>query len=155
MKEERKRILKMVEEGKLTVDEALTLLEELEKSTKTMEEKQEQLVNELSTVVVFKEEQKERSQSSYTNYQSAKDKIFDFVDSAIKKVKDLDLDLNFGKRIDISHIFQQKDAFVKKIDIDIANGNVQVIPWDQADIRVECQAQVYRVRRKKKRKRNF
>lgn len=144
MKEERKRILKMVKEGKLTVDEALTLLEGLEKSTKTMEEKQEQLVNELSTVVMFKEEQKEKSQSYHNNYQSAKDKIFDFVDSAIKKVKDLDLDLNFGKRIDISHIFQQNDALVKKIDIDIANGNVRVVPWDQEDIRVECQAQVYR-----------
>ena len=32
MKEERKRILKMVEEGKLKVDEALSLLEELEKA---------------------------------------------------------------------------------------------------------------------------
>lgn len=34
MKEERKRILKMVEDGKLTVDEALTLLEQLEKQTR-------------------------------------------------------------------------------------------------------------------------
>src|SRR4051794_34737598 len=129
MKEERKRILKMVEEGKLTVDEALSLLEELEKSTKTMEEKQEQLVHELSTVVTFQEGQKEQSQSSQNNYQSTKDKFFDFVDSAIKKVKDFDFDLNFGKRIDISHIFQQKDAAVKKIDIDIANGNVRIVPW--------------------------
>jgi DUF4097 and DUF4098 domain-containing protein YvlB len=153
MKEERKRILKMVEEGKLTVDEALTLLEELEKSTKTMEEKQEQLINELSTVVVFKEEQKEKSHSYQNNYQSAKDKIFDFVDSAIKKVKDLDL--NFGKRVDISHIFQQKDALVKKIDIDIANGNVRVVPWDQEDIRVECQAQVYRVETQEEAKEKF
>ena len=59
MKEERKRILKMVEEGKLTVDEALGLLEELEKSTKSMEEKQEKLVNELATVVQFEESKKE------------------------------------------------------------------------------------------------
>ncbi|MCQ6275707.1 DUF4097 domain-containing protein [Bacillus sp. V3B] len=155
MKEERKRILKMVEEGKLTVDEALSLLEELETSTKTMEEKQEQLVNELSTVVMFKEEQKEKSQGSHYNYQSAKDKIFGFVDSAIKKVKDFDLDLNFGKRIDISHIFQQKDAFVKKVDLDIANGNVRVVPWDQEDIRVECQAQVYRVETQEEAKEKF
>lgn len=34
MLEERKRILNMVKEGKLTVDEALTLLEELEKAAK-------------------------------------------------------------------------------------------------------------------------
>ena len=39
MKEERKRILKMVEQGTLTVDEALTLIEELDKTSKVNEEK--------------------------------------------------------------------------------------------------------------------
>ena len=37
MNEEKKRILKMVEEGKLTVDEALTLLDEIQKAQATME----------------------------------------------------------------------------------------------------------------------
>ena len=40
MKEERIRILKMVEEGKLKVEEAITLLEELQKAQQTMEQKQ-------------------------------------------------------------------------------------------------------------------
>ena len=30
------------------------------------------------------------------------------------------------------------------MDIDIANGHVSIIPWDQKDIRVECEAQVYK-----------
>ena len=47
MKEERKRILKMVEEGKLTVDEALTINRRTGEINKVMEEKQEQLVTEL------------------------------------------------------------------------------------------------------------
>ena len=33
---------------------------------------------------------------------------------------------------------------MKHIDIDVANGNVTVIPWEQNDIRVECTAQVFR-----------
>ena len=47
MKEERKRILKMVEEGKLNVDEALVLLEELEKAGQSIEQKQEQIAHEI------------------------------------------------------------------------------------------------------------
>ena len=142
MKEERKRILSMVQEGKLTVDEALILIEELEKSSKVMEEKHEKLVKDLSTYVQFEEGKKEKN--THDQFQSTKDRIFDFVDTAVKKLKDLDLDLHFGKHLDLSHIFQQTDANVKQMDIDIANGNVTVIPWDQKDIRVECTAQVYR-----------
>ena len=53
MKEERKRILNMVEQGTLTVEEALTLIEELDKTSKVNEEKQEQLITELSTFVKY------------------------------------------------------------------------------------------------------
>ena len=144
MKEERKRILKMVEDGKLTVDEALTLIEELEKSSRVQEEKKEQLVGELSTFVKSSEQQHRNERSAQETFQSTKEKIFDFVDSAVKKLKEFDLDLNFGKYKEVSHIFQQADASIHYMDIDIANGHVTVIPWDQTDIRVECEAQVYK-----------
>ncbi|MDZ5474121.1 DUF4097 domain-containing protein [Bacillus sp. 31A1R] len=144
MNEEKKRILKMVETGRLTVEEALKLLEELDKSQKAMEKKQEEMMGELSTVVHFEEAKKEHS-SSGAKVQSAKEKILDFVDTAIKKIKDFDLDFNFGHSVEISHIFHQSDVYLKDIDIDISNGSVQVIPWDQNDVRVECEAKVYRV----------
>ena len=157
VKEERKRILKMVEEGKLTVDEALVLLEELEKSTKSMEEKQDKLFKELSTVVNFEESKKEsrKEHDSQQKYYSTKEKIFEFVDIALKKIKDFDLDFNFGKNIEVSHIFQQTDAYIKQVEIDVANGNIQVIPWDQKDVRVECQAKVYRVDSQEQARMNF
>jgi DUF4097 and DUF4098 domain-containing protein YvlB len=157
MNEQRKRILKMVEEGKLTVDEALILLQELDKSTESMEAKQESLIKELSTFVQFEEKQKEEQKdySSQGKSQSTKDKIFEFVDMAVKKLKDFDLDLNFGKHIEISHIFQQTDAFIRNIDVDVANGNITVIPWDQKDVRVECQARVYRVDNQDQARMNF
>jgi DUF4097 and DUF4098 domain-containing protein YvlB len=153
MKEERKRILKMVEEGKLTVDEALTLLEELEKAQQTVEQKQEQIINELSTAVRFEEAKKEDPRNA--KYQSTKEKIFEFVDSALKKIKDFDFDLNFGQSVEISHIFQHSEADVKDIDIDIANGSVKITAWDQPDVRVECQAKVYRVDTQDQARQNF
>jgi DUF4097 and DUF4098 domain-containing protein YvlB len=153
MNEERKRILKMVEEGKIKADEALALLDELEKAQQTMEQKQEQIVHELSTAVNFEEAKKE--DNAQGKFQSTKDKIFDFVDSAFKKIKDLDLDLNFGQSIEISHIFHHGDVNLKDMDIDVANGSLRIAAWDQNDVRVECQAKVYRVDTQEQARQNF
>jgi DUF4097 and DUF4098 domain-containing protein YvlB len=140
MKSERTRILKLVEEGKLTVEEALTLLEGLDKEgTVIPDEKKE-------PVAAFtKGEYTEKKDESYYKYQTAKEKIFEFVDSAYKKLKEIDIDFNFGKSIEIAHIFQQANAEFNDIDVHIANGSVKLIPWDQQEIRVECQAKIYRV----------
>ncbi|PLR99106.1 DUF4097 family beta strand repeat-containing protein [Bacillus sp. T33-2] len=156
MKEERKRILKMVEDGKLSVDEALTLLEGLEKAGNNMEQpaggqniesastiKFEEVKKEPEASVKFEEVKKE--EYGYDKFQAVKDRVFDFVDTALKKVKDLDLDFNFGQSVAIRHIFQQREADINKIDIDLANGAVQVIPWDENEVRIQCDAMVYRV----------
>ncbi len=151
MQEERKKILKMVEEGRLSVEEALFLIEELEKKEKTMEDKKAELITELSTTVKQDEssyssgQQKKEGSFSGQKLHSTVDKIMDFVDSAFKKIKDVDLDLNFGQSVDITHIFQQSVSNLTQVDIDLANGSVEVIPWDQDDVRVECAAKVYRV----------
>lgn len=144
MQEERKKILNMVKEGKLTIEEALVLLDELGKQSETAKKKEETLVNELSTVV-DSEEAKQEKTTTNDKYQSTKDKIFDFIDTAFKKIKDFDLDFNFGKSVDITHIFQQSDVYLKEVDIDLANGSVKLLPWDQKNVRVECEAKVYRV----------
>lgn len=153
MNEERKRILKMVEEGKLTVDDALKLLDELQKAEKTMEQKQQEIVQELSTTVKFEEAKKE--DPFQDKFKSAKEKVFDFVDSALKKIKDLDFDFNFGHSVDISHIFHHGDVYIKDMDIDIANGSVKLAAWDQKDVRIECQAKVYRVESQEQARQNF
>ncbi|AZU63933.1 DUF4097 family beta strand repeat-containing protein [Neobacillus mesonae] len=153
MKEERKRILILVEDGKLTVDQALTLLEELENAQKSADQKKEQMINELSTVVQFEEAKKE--DPFQAKYQSTKEKIFEFVDSALKKIKEFDFDLNFGQSVDISHIFHHGDVDLKDIDIDVANGSVKLAAWDQPDVRVECQAKVYRVENQEQARQNF
>lgn len=153
MKEERKRILKMVEEGKLNVEEALTLLEELEAPGKTIGEKQVQLTKEISTAFKFEEAKKEGPSNSKRHL--TKEKVFDFVDTALKKIKDLDLDLNFGQSVEISHIFHQGDVYLRDMDIDLANGSLKLVPWDQNDVRIECQAKVYRVENSDQARENF
>jgi DUF4097 and DUF4098 domain-containing protein YvlB len=153
MKEDRKRILKMVEEGKLNVDEALTLLEELEAAGQNIEQKQEQMAKEITTAFKFEEAKKEGPVHSKRH--STKEKVFDFVDTALKKIKDLDLDLNFGQSVEISHIFHQGDVYLRDMDIDLANGSLKLVPWDQNDVRIECQAKVYRVENSDQARENF
>ncbi|WP_442596240.1 DUF4097 family beta strand repeat-containing protein [Neobacillus sp. D3-1R] len=141
MNKERERILKLVEEGKLSVQEALTLLEGLDKEKVTVEqEKQDSEITSKAKV-----EDHEKKDETYYKFQSTKEKIFDFVDTAFKKLKEIDIDLNIGKSIEMAHIFQQANAEFRDVDIHVANGSVQLIPWDQSDVRVECQAKIYRV----------
>lgn len=153
MNEEKKRILKMVEEGKVTAEEAFGLLDELEKASQTAEQKQAEIVQELSTAVKFDEARKE--ETIHQKIQSTKEKIFEFVDTALKKIKDFDLDLNFGQSVEISHIFHQGDVSLKELDFDLANGSLRLVPWGQNDVRIECQAKVYRVENQDQARQNF
>ncbi|MCE4052173.1 DUF4097 family beta strand repeat-containing protein [Bacillus sp. Au-Bac7] len=143
MADEKRRILQLLEEGKLTIDEALSLIEKAEeadlaKILKTDDESFDESV--------FQEKKKEPYQQSAFKFQSAKDKLFDFVDTAVKKVKEVDLDqLNITRHEEVSHIFQFTEVFPKNIDVDIPNGEVELIPWDQQEIRIECKAKIYRV----------
>jgi DUF4097 and DUF4098 domain-containing protein YvlB len=149
MKQQRTRILKLVEEGKLSVEEALTLIEGLESHKVVPGNKEEQLsafvkVDEAETESEATSET-EKKDESYYKFQSAKEKVFEFVDSAFKKLKEIDIDFNFGKSIEIAHIYQQPNTDFHDVDVHIANGSVRLIPWDQEEVRVECQAKIYRV----------
>ena len=143
MQEEKKKILQMVQEGLITVDEAYTILNELDKANKESEKKEENLLNELSTVVLNKETPKE-NESLNKKVQFSKEKILGFVETAIQKIKDTDLDFNFGASQEINHIFQDLPRDLKEIEIEIANGKLSIETWDQPDIRIECAAKVYR-----------
>jgi DUF4097 and DUF4098 domain-containing protein YvlB len=140
--EERKRILKMIQDGKLTAEEALPLLDQLENDSKTIDAKEDSLLTELSTNVNWDGGQ---SNAKSKSSKKVKDSLLDFVDKAFKKIKDFDLDFNFGSSISIQHIFQHSDVYLTDLDIDVANGSVRIIPWSERDVRVECEAKVYQV----------
>jgi DUF4097 and DUF4098 domain-containing protein YvlB len=145
--DEKKRILELVESGKLTVDEALKLMEKVDEvnEKKSLNEEEKIILEDFQKETKFHEKKKETSSNYGFNFQAAKDKLFDIVDTTIKKVKEVDLDLNFGHFEEVSHIFQYHNIAPKKVDIDIPNGEVELIPWDQEEVSIECKAKVYRV----------
>lgn len=133
---EKERILKLVEDGTLSAKEAITLLEKLEESQSVSLEK--------SPADHTFHEEKAGAESKGNSSENLGAKLFGWLDSAVKKVKDVDLDLNFGQSVDVEHIFQFKDASLSHLDIQLANGSLNVMPWDDGDIRAECHAKIYR-----------
>ncbi|MCH1625801.1 DUF4097 family beta strand repeat-containing protein [Ferdinandcohnia quinoae] len=145
MIEEQKRILKLVEDGKLTAEEAILLIEKLSNVDSGMNqaEKEAEIRTELSAKVDY--EHTRQGSSFDQKATSVKNKFMDFVDSAFKKIKDMDLDFNFGDAIEVKHIFQHSNVNLTKIDLDVANGSITIIPWGEKDVRIECDAKVYKI----------
>jgi DUF4097 and DUF4098 domain-containing protein YvlB len=130
--EEKKRILNMVKEGKLTVEEALLLLEQLD---------QKKNDNGFSSSSYTSGPHADGKQHSF-KMMSLKEKLFDVFDMAVKKVKEFDFQLT--NAFEVKHLFQQNAAGLQEIDVYIANGHIKMIPWNQTDVRIECEAKVYR-----------
>jgi len=146
MKMERKRILDLVKDGKLSTEEALTLLEALENENKEKGETVQDMKHEIDSASKSHEQHnkhgnKEDDEEGF-QFNATKDKILDFVNSAVKKIKEFDFP--FNQSVEFPHVFQQPEAEFTHIDIDVANGHVEVKPWDQPDTRIECHAKVYR-----------
>ncbi|MCM3004537.1 DUF4097 family beta strand repeat-containing protein [Priestia koreensis] len=138
--DKKKQILQMVEDGKLSVDEALVLLNSLENESSPGQQVSNS--KDVSTVVLDKE-----PKAFYKEKVAApplKEKLMGFVNQTLKKVKDVDLDFNFGPSVDVQHIFQHAEAYLSELDIDVANGSVTLIPWQSQDVRIECEAKVYK-----------
>lgn len=127
MKEERRRIFNLVKEGHLSVDEAMVLLDNLDKK-------------EAGATETFEEVKKEDFKQDLKNI---KDKVFGFVDSAVKKVKEVDFDFNFGNSVDVEHKVTVTDT-ISDLEIDVANGSITVEPWDKAEVEMNFTAKVFR-----------
>ncbi|RDI41038.1 DUF4097 family beta strand repeat-containing protein [Falsibacillus pallidus] len=155
---ERKRILDMVEKGTLSAKEALLLLEALEEAETVREQKESDIINEISREVDRKGRD---SRSSYDRdkysqqFNGAKDKLMDFMNTALQKIKDFEFDFQFGQSAEVSHVFEEKNAVISYVDIDVANGKVDIQSWDQDDLRIECEAKVYRTEDEEEAKTTF
>nr|WP_154318559.1 DUF4097 domain-containing protein [Metabacillus idriensis] len=138
VKDQRKRILDLVEQGKLSASEALTLIEKLEEE---YSHKENEMLTSLSSDSFSKDPFVEKEKTAGSSLSS---KLVTFIDTAVKKVKELDLDLNFGGALNVQHIYQFKDADIRDFDIQLIHGSVNLQSWTQSDVRVECDAKVYR-----------
>lgn len=148
MNDERRKILKMVEDGIISSEEAEELLDSLDK----VEHAQS---TEISKQVDWEEGEKYYSTNKTGNKNGKKAKLLGFIEDAFSKIKNVDLDFNFGSYTSVSHIFHSQDADFSKADIDISNGSVTLLPWDEQDIRIECEVKVYQEEDRNKAREKF
>ncbi|MBB6450350.1 DUF4097 and DUF4098 domain-containing protein YvlB [Geomicrobium halophilum] len=164
--EERKMILKMVEEGKISAEDGSKLIKALtpenEKKTtsseatsrKSKEEPRYTSSTDLTTKINWDESNRHFDESAKQRQEEWEGKgspwsegarwFTDFVDTAVHKIKEMDLDFNFGSAQDINHIFQHTNMKERNFDLSVENGSIDIQPWDEADGKVECSAKVYK-----------
>lgn len=174
MQDKRKRILTMLENGSISMDEALTLLENL--SAENQGEQQEQPAatekevskqpeeekvtgqdsNDLPVQSTF--EQTDKNTGSKEKEQPSVDDFLDdlrrdfshvgerfmhFMQTAVQKVKEFDLDSPFGKSVHFNHTITKSAKGIEELIIYIDNGKVTVHPSDEEELRAEFNVKAY------------
>ncbi|MDN4072114.1 DUF4097 family beta strand repeat-containing protein [Fictibacillus terranigra] len=127
--EERKMILTMLNEGKISAEEAEKLLLAVNHK-KGFALPSGTLTNKLKST------KKDTSKGF---------KMGKFINRVVKRIKTVDFDLNFGPHEDVHYIFEDRHVMFEAIDIDIYNGSITVVPWERNDVQIECQAEVYKI----------
>lgn len=140
MHEERRKILTMLKNGEISIDEANALLEELEKVQTEKTRKEDHLMYEVTPV--FHEHNGEDKQAEKSFIQTATEKITNLFDTAAQKLKELDLDLYHS--VAFEHVLQTNETDFTNIHIDIPFGSTTIHIWDAAEVRAECKVKVYR-----------
>ncbi|UOQ45840.1 DUF4097 family beta strand repeat-containing protein [Halobacillus salinarum] len=125
MSEERMRILKMIEEGTITAEEGEKLL----------------------TAVEEKNNQTSSSEKRYG--------IKDFIGEAVEKIKNADFDLTFGESFRFEHTEELEKKDFNDIDIQIANGSLDIETWKEDFAKAELEVKVYQVSSEEEAKERF
>ncbi|MGY4688966.1 DUF4097 family beta strand repeat-containing protein [Salibacterium sp. K-3] len=181
MEEERKLILKMVEDGKISPEDGSKLLQALnsdggekqngdsasavsepEPARPREEEENRDASAETSLSTRINREEDSRS-DRYTEWEQEERSsasgtatgFSDFIDSAIRKIKELDLDFNFGPYQEVHHTFQHNNVEQTVLDISLENGSLEWKPWDRPDVKLECDVKVYKSRTEEEARREF
>ncbi|WP_261131920.1 DUF4097 domain-containing protein [Bacillus sp. Marseille-Q3570] len=154
--EERKMILKMLDEGKISSAEAVELLkavgendigEEKQpvRTAKVNYSGQKEQTNEQKTGST-NQQQKTHNTHTYEkkSEQSTISKFSSLIDRVVTKLKDTDFDFNFGQAVEIDHVFQENDVDFNRLKVHVTNGGIQLHPWEEQSVRVECHVSVYR-----------
>ncbi|MBM7840460.1 DUF4097 and DUF4098 domain-containing protein YvlB [Alkalihalobacillus xiaoxiensis] len=136
--EERKMILKMIEDGKISAEEGLKLLDSLGKDKQEPEQTDGHNRSD--------NESKSYKQTSADPEETPFSRFTSFFESAFQKVREGDLDFNFGSVTEVDHVFQHQGIIPKSVYVSLENGSVQVVPWEKEDIRLECEAKVYKAK---------
>ncbi|MBM7631254.1 DUF4097 family beta strand repeat-containing protein [Geomicrobium sediminis] len=154
--EERKMILKMIDEGKISAEDGEKLMRAISNNSSntepTVSSSTTRDKSQLSTEVNWEEGNRRFDEQSDQNVNQDDNNRWsegarwfsDFVESAVTKIKELDLDFNFGNAVEVNHIFQHTGMSEDLFNLSLENGAVELKTWDEPDVKLECTAKVYK-----------
>lgn len=150
MENERKRILKLVEEGKISAEEAIVLLESLS-TEKDPDAKNEQQTNTNNQ----KEENKNSFENLFNNkefnkkvdefmddlkrdFSKVSNRLAGFMNTTFTKIKEFDLEFPFGEKVEFQKSYAFNENEVTGLDVEITNGKVEIAPSENDQLIVEA-----------------
>ena len=181
MQNERKRILAMLENGTITTEEALTLLETLGKTSQVekntvvkqatieAQESEEQYSEpKKAKVDPFEKaepsnEHKDKSQPSMDefledlskDFSNVGDRFMQFMQTAVQKVKSFDFDSPFGNTVTFNHTITKPATGIDEVIIDIDNGKVTIHTGEIEEVRADFTVKTYNSESEEKAKKDF
>lgn len=177
MQEKRKRILKMLETGTISMDEALTLLENLHEDHH-LEDNQKQAIDESKPVkdslpTLQKEQQEKKTEPEIetekedepsmddflndlrSDFTVVGEKFMQFMQTAVQKVKEFDFDTPFGESITFNHTLVKPVAAIDEILLQITNGKASIHKSEDQEIRAEFTVKAHHQESEEKAKEEF
>lgn len=143
MQTEKERILQMVSEGKLAVEEAITLLEALDKKSevtqaepaKAFEEATKEQPKKEKTFEGMFEDEMKTFRKDITQIGSV---FMDLFNKTVDKVKDFDVSTPFplGEKINFQEVKTFDGDAVRQVYVDLPNGSLTVEAAELNDVRV-------------------
>ncbi len=180
MQNERKRILAMLENGTITTEEALTLLETLGKTSQVeknaeakqatveaqelevqySEPKQQAKVDPFEKAEPNTEDKDQPSMDEFLedlskDFTNVGDKFMQFMQSAVQKVKSFEFDSPFGNTVTFDHTITKPATEIDEVIIDIDNGKVTIHTGDIEEVRANFTVKTYNSESEEKAKIDF
>ena len=178
MQNERKRILAMLENGTITTDEALTLLETLGQQKKRKKrlipskQVQGQLYHSDEPTSEQRAEEKPfEKKTSVTNkgihpsmnfledlrkdFTNVGDRFMQFMQTAVQKVKSFDFDSPFGNSVTFNQTMTKPASGIEEVIIDIDNGKVTIHHEESEEVRAEFTVKTFNSDSEEKAKKDF
>lgn len=148
MQEERKRILDMVENGTITAQEGLVLLEALGKQTTPIslqkEEPQQTYTSKEPTGSDYKQPNTDFIEDLRKDFTMIGERFMSFMQGTVEKIKEMDFEMPFGEPIVFHENFTIEEQAFDDISIDIANGKIDLVPIEESNARAEVTIKSYK-----------
>lgn len=145
--EERKMILQMIEEGKITAEEGLALLEALEKADRKendsgsahQQKEQTEQFNKL------KEDLHDATERIIGSANKGASKLVDLFGKAMQKLQNIDVDFDFDFSfggVKVKETYEINPFEVKDLYFSTSNGSIRCKSWEKGFAQIDVTAQV-------------